>query len=145
ANQISSFVLLWTSHCRPEFLGPVKLWWLLPPTKSLPGNGRQLRYVRIMSACANEPQKVFACNACRGRIFQRMTVDRVELQQRLIDDDADTLLAIIDKCKGCYRTGRHAQNLHHQIGIAEAQSCRTDAFGQALEVDLRLGVRDDEV
>ena len=61
-----------------------------------------------------------------------------------IENDRHPMSLVVDEGKRRDRAGRHAQNLHQQLGLAEAEAVAAERLVQALEVDMCTAERDDK-
>src|SRR5690606_19735108 len=64
--------------------------------------------------------------------------------EALIHHHAHALLIIVNEGQSRDRSGWYAEHLHKQVRLAEAQPRRADLLVQALEIDGRMALGDDE-
>lgn len=98
----------------------------------------------LVASFFEEPYQVFAPDRRCCRVFHRVTINNVILQERVINENRYVAVVIIHDSKRCDGTRRNAKPLHKQVRFAEAQARAADRLVQCLHVDNSMAFGDNE-
>ena len=106
-----------------------------------PGNGENARRVPLRG---QERHEIAGRDRGGHGVVERMEAERFVRHQRLVEDDADAALPVVDDREWRDRAWFHAEMGHQRFGLAEGKALAAKDKMQGLEIDRGLLVGDEK-